>query len=158
MSEHMVGVHIAEVLKHVPHKRREETNFLVIHCADTRKGQDFGARDIREWHLKRGWADIGYHYVIRRNGTIERGRKIMDVGAHVEGYNSESIGICMVGKETNYEAAQWKSLRSLVTVLKRRFPTADVVGHRDLDPTRKAYCPGFDAEEWFAKNVISRKP
>src|SRR5690606_114532 len=72
-------------------------NLLVIHCAATTPLMDIGAKEIDVWHKQRGWSKIGYHFVIRRNGVIEKGRDISEVGAHVEGYNKNSIGICMVG-------------------------------------------------------------
>lgn len=76
---------------------RKITEFI-IHCSATREGQDVTAADIRRWHVKgNGWKDIGYHFVIHLDGTIELGRPIAEVGAHCAGHNAESIGICYVG-------------------------------------------------------------
>ena len=70
---------------------------IILHCTATPEGRDFTVSDIRMWHLQRGFSDIGYHYVIYRNGTICKGRNIDKVGAHCEGHNTYSIGICYVG-------------------------------------------------------------
>ena len=76
---------------------RKITEFI-IHCSATREGQDVTAADIRRWHVQgNGWKDIGYHFVIRLDGTIELGRPIAEVGAQCAGHNAESIGICYVG-------------------------------------------------------------
>ena len=79
-------------------KPRSKTEYIVIHCADTYETMDIGAEDIRKWHVEeRGWSDIGYHKVIRRDGTVETGRDIDVSGAHAAGFNSVSIGVCLVG-------------------------------------------------------------
>jgi N-acetylmuramoyl-L-alanine amidase len=69
-------------------------DLLVVHCSATVATADIGAAVIRDWHKQRGFKDIGYHYVIRRDGKIERGRPEQQVGAHVQGFNAHSIGIC----------------------------------------------------------------
>jgi len=131
---------------------------------------DIGAKKIRQWHKLRGWSDIGYHYVIRRDGRIELGRPIEQVGAHVKGHNSDSIGVCMVGgldedlevttKPAVNFGAQWESLEIIVRFLKSIWPNAEVLGHRDLSPDTDGdgtvepsewlkQCPCFDAREWW---------
>jgi len=72
-------------------------NKLIVHCSATREGQDITVDTIRDWHLKRGWSDIGYHYVVKLDGTIETGRSVELMGAHVKGHNKDSIGICYIG-------------------------------------------------------------
>jgi len=134
---------------------RKRTDFIVVHCADTPAKMNIGASEIRTWHKERGWKDIGYHFVIRRNGEIERGRHHSHVGAHVLGYNRVSLGICMVGRETNYTDAQWKSLAYLVGRAAEYYVGAKVVGHCDLEPVKKKFCPGFDAKAWWAREVGS---
>lgn len=132
-------------------------NWLVIHTAATRPSMDIGAKEIRSWHKARGWSDIGYHYVIRRDGRVEKGRPDARVGAHVSGYNRDSLGICLVGgvnenlvPENNYTEAQWQSLENLLHKLSQKYPEAYVRGHRDFPGVHKA-CPCFDAEPWAAK-------
>lgn len=131
-------------------------NLIVIHCADTYARMDIGVKEIREWHLARGFNDIGYHYVIRRDGTIEAGRPLEKPGAHAVGYNSQSIGICYAGgkgdndkPEDNRTPAQKQALHDLVNSLKQQFPQAKIVGHRDLPGVQKA-CPCFSVLYEFA--------
>lgn len=137
-------------------KKRDKTDFIAIHCSAT-GNQDFGAADIDKWHRKQGWACIGYHYVIRRSGAIEPGRDEAVVGAHVADFNSNSIGICMVGgvdanepskAKNNFTEAQFESLKNLLTDLKKRYPKAVIQGHRDFPNVKKA-CPSFDVKEWL---------
>lgn len=130
-------------------------NWLVVHTAATRPSMDIGVTEIRSWHKARGWSDIGYHYVIRRNGTVEKGRPDARVGAHVSGHNRDSLGICLVGgvnertlrPENNYTKAQWDALEKLLGRLSMRHTDARVIGHRDFPGVAKA-CPCFDAEPW----------
>lgn len=144
------------------YSRRKDTDTLVIHCADTTKDMDVGVREIREWHVKEnGWKDIGYHLVIRRNGFVEVGRPLWSVGAHVQGHNSTSIGICMVGgskrvkganvEENNFTDAQWKTLLRLVKTLVNQFTITTICGHRDFPKVQK-YCPSFDVAQWLKDN------
>lgn len=123
-------------------------NLIVVHCSATEQGRDFSAVDIDRWHRERGFARIGYHYVIRLDGTIEQGRPEAVVGAHCQGYNRNSIGVCYIGGLCRGKPAdtlneqQLASLRRLITDLKRRYRGARVVGHRDLNPHKA--CPCFD--------------
>ena len=120
---------------------------LIIHCSATPEGKDFSAADIDRWHKARGFKMIGYHYVIRLDGTIEQGRPPEMVGAHCTGHNAHSIGICYIGgvdannkpKDTR-TLAQRKSLLSLVKSLQKGHPQATLHGHREFAP--KA-CPCF---------------
>lgn len=130
---------------------------LVVHCSATREGQHFDAADIRGWHKKQGWSDIGYHFVVLLDGTIEHGRPIGTAGAHVAGHNSTTIGICYIGgvakdgktpKDTR-TIAQKAALLQILGELKRRYPAADVRGHRDFPKVAKA-CPSFDALREYA--------
>ena len=111
---------------------RTSTDYIIVHCSDTPKEMDIGADTIRRWHVEEnGWSDIGYHFVIKRDGTVENGRGQDDTGAHARGYNDKSIGICMVGGKpnANFTAAQWVSLEDLVKNLWLEYPLAEVVGH-----------------------------
>lgn len=131
---------------------------VIIHCAATKPSMDIGASDIKKWHLDRGWKDIGYHYVIRRNGDIENGIAVALAGSHTKGHNANSIGICLVGgindkgePESNFTKAQWATLERLVRILKVDFPHATVHGHREF--AAKA-CPSFDVQEWLKSKGI----
>ena len=129
-----------------------DIEYIVIHCAATKPSMDVPIERVKKWHLKRGWSDIGYHYYIRRDGEIYRGRELSTIGAHVYGYNSKSIGICYEGgideqgeAEDNRTPEQKESLLKVVEILKFVFTDAVVQGHRDFAGVSKA-CPSFDAK------------
>jgi len=145
---------------------RKTTKHFVLHCSATRAIQDIGAKEIRGWHVNgNGWADIGYHFVIRRDGRLEKGRAIDAVGAHVANHNSNTLGICLVGglndktyqPENNFTAAQWATLKKLIADLLKRYPGATILGHRDFPKVAKA-CPCFDAKVWAKKNGFPAAP
>ncbi|MBW7848831.1 MAG: N-acetylmuramoyl-L-alanine amidase [Bacteroidales bacterium] len=131
---------------------------IVLHYSATFPDQDWGVTELRRLHLARGWKDVGYHYVIRRDGRIERGRAEDVIGAHVEGHNTGSIGVCCIGgleratgKDLgvdNRTPAQIVATTLLLRDLLARHPGAEVLGHRDLAPTQ---CPGFDVKTWWAQ-------
>lgn len=140
--------------------------YIVVHCSASAANQDLNANDIRKYHTtKRGWKDIGYHYVIKRNGELELGRKLGTMGAHVYGYNKRSLGVCLIGGkhsitnrgENNFNKAQFVTLNSLLETLKIPYPAVKITGHRDLSPdangdghvTRDEWlkeCPCFDVK------------
>ena len=115
-------------------------SFITVHCSATPPQQDVDVAEIRRWHKKRGWRDVGYHFVIRRNGDVELGRPLSQTGAHVKGHNKGNIGVCMVGgcnaeqqPEDNFTLAQRKALFGLVAALQEQFLISDenVKGHKD---------------------------
>ncbi len=133
-----------------------DVKYIAIHCSATPPKMDIGAEEIDRWHRARGFIKIGYHYVIRRDGTVETGRPTSEIGAHVEGYNSSSIGVCLVGgvdaskqmkPANNFTAPQFSNLTGLLVKLKGTYPTAVVQGHRDFPNVAKA-CPSFDVKGW----------
>lgn len=126
---------------------------IVVHCSDTYTSMDIGAEEIRGWHKALGWDDIGYHIVIRRDGSYEEGRELTAIGAHARGYNHMSIGICLIGgkgtlgkPEANFTLEQYTALKSIVVWLKATHPIATVVGHRDLPNVTKT-CPNFNVSK-----------
>lgn len=126
--------------------------YLTLHCSATRASQDIDAAEIRRWHLARGWRDIGYHYVIKRDGTLEKGRPEHVIGAHVGGHNTGNVGICLVGgvasdgktPENNFTQSQWDTLRPLLTELHKRYPNAIIMGHNGFPEHESRGCPCFD--------------
>lgn len=126
--------------------------YLTLHAAATTASMDIGVSEIREWHLARGFRDVGYHYVIRRDGTLERGRPENQTGAHVGGHNTGNLGICMVGgvasdgttPEDNFTVAQYVALRELLTQLHERYPEALIMGHNGFPGHESRGCPCFD--------------
>lgn len=129
-----------------------DIDYIVIHCAATMPSMDVPIERVKKWHLQRGWSDIGYHYYITRDGEIHKGRNLSTIGAHVRGYNKNSIGICYEGginesgePEDNRTPEQKKSLLKVVEILKFVFSGAIAQGHRDFPNVNKA-CPSFDAK------------
>ena len=128
---------------------------LIVHCSATPEGKDYSVDTIRQWHLQRGFSDIGYHYVIYRDGSIHIGRDESIIGAHCTGHNTNSIGICYIGgcasdgitpKDTRTEA-QKNSLLKLLSELKKKYPKAVIHSHKDY--ANKA-CPSFDATKEYS--------
>lgn len=143
-------------------KNRAVTDYIAIHCAATRPSMDIGAAEIDRMHRQRGFKCIGYHKVIRRNGTVEDGRPLDQIGAHVENWNSVSVGICMVGgvsekdinvPEANFTKAQYETLERLLAELRIKYPKAHIQGHRDFPKVAKA-CPSFDVATWLKSTSL----
>ncbi|MBD0318987.1 MAG: N-acetylmuramoyl-L-alanine amidase [Gemmatimonadetes bacterium] len=119
---------------------KKDIDFLVIHTQGAPSGEDGSAASIHAYHQLpkakggRGWAGIGYHFVVRKTGKVERGRPLDRLGAHVQGANSSGIGICCSGNGdlAGFTADQKHSLRDLIQDLRAEFPKAEVEGHRSL--------------------------
>jgi N-acetylmuramoyl-L-alanine amidase len=140
----------------------DDVKFIVVHCSATAPSADVGLVDIDRWHRLRGFLSCGYHYIVRRDGRIEEGRKLTERGAHVEGHNHESIGICLIGgvdatkrmrPEANFTSQQLATLKSHLAALSRIYPDAVVQGHRDFPNVAKA-CPSFDVKHWLNTGTI----
>lgn len=132
-----------------------EINKIIVHCSATKPSMDIGVEEIRRWHKGRGWDDIGYHTVIRRNGEIEKGRDMGIAGAHAKGHNFGSIGVCLIGgidddgkADDNYTLKQYNGLIQLISFYEMTFPIEEVLGHRDLPGVNKE-CPCFDVRAWL---------
>jgi len=136
--------------------KRTETKYIAIHCAAT--PYDVGVTRIRQWHLAGGYDDIGYHYVIRFDGTIETGRDEDLVGAHEPAINRKSVAICLAGGAENIDGKlhdkfnitdkQLASLRVLITQLIGKYgKDVQVVGHNEYS---EKSCPTFNVPAWWA--------
>lgn len=119
---------------------------------------DIGVHEIDRWHKQRGWSGIGYHWVIKRDGTIEDGRPVNKVGAHVKGYNTGSLGLCMVGgvnndgdADNNFTVRQWHSLELMARGIKAMIPHITIHGHNEY--ANKA-CPSFSVQTWVQSKGI----
>lgn len=143
-------------------------NLIVIHCSATPERKVFTAADIDRMHRQRGFASIGYHRVVRLDGTVEQGRPDDVPGAHVSGHNFDSLGVCYIGglaedgktpKDTR-TSAQKAALASLVKGLLKKYSGARVCGHRDLSPDTNRngkvdkwewvkVCPSFEVKDWL---------
>lgn len=146
----------APILKTINEMR--EIKEIIIHCTATPRGRDVTAADVDRWHRAAGMDGIGYHYLVRLDGTVERGRPLWRAGAHCRGHNAASVGVAYAGgveadgvtPADTRTPAQRAALAALVERLRGRFPGAGVWGHRDF--ARKA-CPCFDARREFSANL-----
>lgn len=129
---------------------------IIVHCTATPEYRDHTVSDIRQWHKRQGWSDIGYHYVVYRDGSVHEGRDVDIIGAHCTGHNANSIGVVYVGgvapdgktpKDTRTDR-QKEGLLSLLINLRKLYPQAEIHGHRDF--ANKA-CPSFDATREYGK-------
>ncbi|MCQ2295087.1 MAG: N-acetylmuramoyl-L-alanine amidase [Bacteroidales bacterium] len=132
-----------------------EINNIIVHCTATPFRKHFDVATIRQWHLQRGWDDIGYHYVIYQDGSLHVGRPIEIVGAHAYGHNQGSIGIAYVGglnwqgRPANTLTHQQEcTLVSLIRTLQSIFPQAEVHGHNEYSSKS---CPCFNVPQWWQK-------
>ena len=137
---------------------------IILHCSATPDGKDYTVDDIRRWHKQRGYSDVGYHYIVYRNGILAQGRDVNIIGAHASGHNAHSIGICYIGdmNAENTRPEDTRTLRqkgrllSLLVDLRKLYPNARIIGHRDLSEDKNGdgiiepsewmkACPSFDA-------------
>ena len=146
---------------------RRNTEYVVWHCSATPPSQDIGSAQIAIMHKAKGWDDIGYAMVIRRDGRVEAGEDLRRAAAHVKGLNMHSVGICMIGgvdedgnPENNFTEAQWKAAKHVFEFFTLLYPDAKQVGHRDLSPDRDGdgrvqrheflkACPCFSVAQWI---------
>lgn len=137
-------------------KSKRNIKEIIVHCTATPEGRPTTIAEITTWHKKRGFSTIGYHYVVMLDGSVSRGRDVNVSGAHCEGHNSISIGVCYVGgcdkqmkaKDTRTPAQKY-ALLTLLKKLKALYPNAKIHGHRDF---AKKDCPSFDATTEY-KNI-----
>lgn len=135
--------------------------YIAIHCSATKLSQDVSIERIKKWHLKRGWSDVGYHYYIRKDGTLELGRDRdndgniwEEIGAHVRNFNSKSIGICYEGGlDENGEPKDTRTkeqklvMSALLKLISSQFKGVKINGHRDFPNVTKS-CPCFDVHRF----------
>lgn len=134
---------------------QNKPNLVVIHCSATKADQDFSAQDIDRWHRQRGFLEIGYHWVIRRDGTVQKGRDDSKFGAHAKGYNRNTIGVCLIGgvdangkAKRNFTDEQYAALRQVLIGIQDVHGVTRACGHRDL-PNVVKDCPSFSVEHWL---------
>lgn len=139
----------------------KEVKYLVVHCTATQLSQRVSVENLDNWHKAKGWSGIGYHWYIDRDGHIFPGRSEDQTGAHVKGYNHCSIGICYEGgineqgqDDDTRTPAQKAALLFVLKDLKKSYPHAIILGHRDFPNVHKS-CPCFDAEDEY--NQLNNK-
>lgn len=143
---------------------------IIVHCSATQpnwahdKSAEWKVQEIRRWHMStpRNWSDIGYHYIIDRDGTIAKGRPLERIGAHVQGHNTGTIGICLIGGHgstatddptDHFTINQLDAARRFIDDLRAKYPTIRrVSGHNDY--TDGKACPGFKVAAWMAMQPI----
>lgn len=145
-----------------------EIKQIVLHCSASPNGKDFDIKDCDAWHAERGFQrqdswrcgfnptlfHVGYHFWIKTDGKVQTGRQVDEVGAHVSGMNSTSLGICMCGTD-KFTPAQWNALSDLVSKLQLTYPNAKIIGHYDT-PTGQSQgktCPNFNVVLWLAQRM-----
>ena len=138
-------------MKHLPPK------YITLHAAATYPSMDIDIQWIKDIHVKqRGWSDVGYHYFIQRDGTMQKGRPDYRLGAHVGGHNTGNLGVCMAGglkegtkqPEDNFTPEQWETLNGLLDKLLDEYPDAEIVGHNYFPRYKSRGCPCFDWETY----------
>lgn len=129
-----------------------QIEFLIIHCSDTHD-DDLSASDIHEMHLGFGWNGIGYHKIIKRDGTIENGRPEYWIGAHAYGINNKSLGVCLIGRN-NFTKKQFNSLKEILINWKKIYVNAEILGHCEAIQTEKT-CPNFNVSKFLRESKIS---
>ena len=146
-----------------------QINTIIVHCTATRaewwanRSAEEKAAECKSWHLGNGWSDIGYHYLIDRDGTVTEGRPIEQAGAHAKGHNSKSVGIALWGGhggdqddqfEEHFTPEQDRALRRLIAQLRMEYPAiTTIMGHNEVSAKM---CPCFQVTEWL--NNVETKP
>ncbi len=135
-------------------KSKRNITKIVVHCSATPQGRYHTAQDLHRWHKERGWAGIGYHYVLCTGGALQQGRGINYTGAHAKGYNKNSLAICLIGgtnsehvpTENAFTQDQLLFLEAFLIEMHAMYPNAEVLGHRDLPNVTKA-CPCLEVSD-----------
>ena len=137
---------------------------IVIHCSASKDGKALSREELVREHQARGFRTIGYHWVIEPDGTRVAGRPESEIGAHVEGHNADTIGVCMIGTK-QFSRAAWASLAALVKRLQAAYPGVKARGHRDYSPDLDhdgkiepcewvKLCPNFDVASWISSGFV----
>ena len=150
------------ILHSSQYQNYRRVDLIVIHCSATRCNRSFPLEAVIACHRARGFATVGYHYYVTRDGVVHAGRPLYQEGAHATGYNRRSIGVCYEGglnpdgkPADTRTPAQKETLQKLLFRLKTDYPHARIVGHRDLPNVAKE-CPCFDAEKEYATLTAAR--
>lgn len=126
---------------------------IIVHCSDSPHGRDDGASDIHLWHTQRGWSGIGYHAVIKEDGTIEQGRPDYWQGAHANGHNKDTLGVCLIGRgEVDFSDKQYLSLTLWLVEKMEKYSLTidDIIGHNEVSSKT---CPNFPLRSWLKETI-----
>ena len=135
----------------------DSVSYIIIHCSATRETQDYTSEQLKHDHLARGFLDVGYHFYIRKDGTVTQHRRLNEVGAHCRPFNRCSIGVCYEGglnangkpKDTR-TIAQRGAIVKLLIKLKQKFPKAVIRGHNEMPGATPKLCPCYKPSKEYA--------
>ena len=136
--------------------KRKETSYIIIHSSNTSPKEDLDVKALNKIHRQKGFLNVIHHLIIKRDGIIEVGRDLDEIGAHTEGLDDKSISICLIGgvstdtdlePRLNYTSKQWETLKNLINSLLILCPQAKVEGFNDIDETKVS--PYFDVQSWL---------
>lgn len=128
---------------------------VYIHCSASDNPLHDDIAIIRGWHLERGFVDVGYHFFIRRNGTVQAGRALEKIPAAQDGHNAGSIAICLHGLEkSKFSKEQFRALTALCDEIQEVYPYVTFHGHCEV--SRKT-CPVFDYRQVLALDKNGRQ-
>ena len=135
----------------------DSVSYIIIHCTATRETQDYTPEQLKHDHLQRGFIDVGYHFYIRKDGSVTQHRRLNEVGAHCRPFNRCSIGICYEGGlDTNGKPKDTRTLKqrasliALVLDLHRQFPNAVIRGHNEMPGASPRECPCYRPSTEYA--------
>jgi len=140
-------------------RNNEDIDHIIIHCADTPNGTHYDIVTIDDWHRERGFSrtpearkmhredltSVGYHAVVYVDGAVALGRGVLEVGAHARGWNTRSLGVCLIGRDA-YTPLAWDALDTLVSEWRDLYPVMSIIGHNEIS---EKTCPGFDVGVWI---------
>ena len=134
----------------------DSVRYIILHCSATRCNSDYTVEQLLRDHRARGFRTIGYHFYIRRDGTVSQHRRLLEVGAHCRPFNRCSIGVCYEGgldengcpADTRTQAQRF-ALLDLLTILRHQYPEAQILGHYQLSASIHKACPCFDCRKEY---------
>ena len=135
---------------------RTETKYIIIHSSQTPPSKNLNVKDIDKLHRQKGFLNVVHHLIIKRDGNVETGRHIEEVGAHTESYNDISISVCLVGGDAtdseleprlNYTSKQWEELKKSIMRLRYQYPQSTILGFNEIETTQLS--PYFDVQSWL---------
>lgn len=137
-----------------------QINRYILHCSDSDRREDDDISVINEWHVARGFAGIGYHFFIKKDGTVQKGRRLELPGAHVQNHNSDSIGICLSGRK-EFMGKQFVALIDLIEKLNDMLVSGnngvlpEINGHCEFDKMKT--CPNFNYRQFVIHNFPKQR-
>ena len=135
----------------------DSVSYIIIHCSATRETQDYTPEQLKHDHMQRGFIDVGYHFYIRKDGSVTQHRRLNEVGAHCRPFNRCSIGVCYEGGlDANGKPKDTRTLKQRATLigllldLHRKFPNAVIRGHNEMPGATPKVCPVYKPSKEYA--------